>query len=192
MRSSRHCGGARERRARAMTWNRKMAQRRKRSVDPDAPADPAVFLEGGTPGKYKCVSMLQEQHGGHLYCVSVCALRADDAGLFATVGANRASVYRLEDDGGVTLLRAFKDDNEHEQYFACAWCEASTGELLLALAGHTGVVRVLDVSAEANDAKHAKKKNAVVVSRLEGTRRERQRRPRAPLRAALASQRVQG
>ena len=111
--------------------------------DPDAPADPAVFLEGGTPGKYKCVSMLQEQHGGHLYCVSVCALRADDAGLFATVGANRASVYRLEDDGGVTLLRAFKDDNEHEQYFACAWCEASTGELLLALAGHTGVVRRL-------------------------------------------------
>ena len=34
-----------------MTWNRKMAQRRKRSVDPDAPADPAAFLEGGTPGK---------------------------------------------------------------------------------------------------------------------------------------------
>ena len=136
-----------------MTWNRKMAQRRKRSVDPDAPADPAVFLEGGTPGKYKCVSMLQEQHGEHLYCVSVCELRADDAGLFATVGANRASVYRLEDDGGVTLLRAFKDDNEHEQYFACAWCEASTGELLLALAGQTGVVRVLNVSsAPANDA----------------------------------------
>ena len=147
-----------------MTWNRKMAQRRKRSVDPDAPADPAVFLEGGTPGKYRCVSMLQEQHGGHLYCVSVCALRADDAGLFATVGANRASVYRLEDDGGVTLLRAFKDDNEHEQYFACAWCEASTGELLLALAGHTGLVRVLDVSAEANDAKNDAKKKTFVPS----------------------------
>ena len=152
-----------------MTWNRKMAQRRKRSVDPDAPADPAVFLEGGTPGKYRCVSMLQEQHGGHLYCVSVCALRADDAGLFATVGANRASVYRLEDDGGVTLLRAFKDDNEHEQYFACAWCEASTGELLLALAGHTGVVRVLDVSAEVNDAqKHAQKKTPSLFRDLRG------------------------
>ena len=134
--------GARERHARAMTW-----KRRKRSADPEVPTDPAVFLEGGVPGKYKCVSMLKEQHGEHLYCVSVCALRADHARLFATVGANRASVYRLEDDGGVTLLRAFADDNADEQYFACAWCEASSGELLLALAGHTGVVRVLDVSA---------------------------------------------
>ena len=122
--------GARERHARAMTW-----KRRKRSADPEVPTDPAVFLEGGVPGKYKCVSMLKEQHGEHQYCVSVCALRADHARLFATVGANRASVYRLEDDGGVTLLRAFADDNADEQYFACAWCEASSGELLLALAG---------------------------------------------------------
>ena len=136
--------GARERHARAMTW-----KRRKRSADPEVPTDPAVFLEGGVPGKYKCVSMLKEQHGEHLYCVSVCALRADHARLFATVGANRASVYRLEDDGGVTLLRAFADDNADEQYYACAWCEASSGELLLAVAGQTGVVRVLDVSAEA-------------------------------------------
>ena len=127
-----------------MTW-----KRRKRSADPEVPTDPAVFLEGGVPGKYKCVSMLKEQHGEHLYCVSVCALRADHARLFATVGANRASVYRLEDDGGVTLLRAFADDNADEQYYACAWCEASSGELLLAVAGQTGVVRVLDVSAEA-------------------------------------------
>ena len=140
--------GARERHARAMTW-----KRRKRSADPEVPTDPAVFLEGGVPGKYKCVSMLKEQHGEHLYCVSVCALRADHARLFATVGANRASVYRLEDDGGVTLLRAFADDNADEQYFACAWCEASSGELLLALAGHTGVVRVLDVSAAATKKK---------------------------------------
>jgi polycomb protein EED len=131
-----------------MTW-----KRRKRSADPEVPTDPAVFLEGGVPGKYKCVSMLKEQHGEHLYCVSVCALRADHARLFATVGANRASVYRLEDDGGVTLLRAFADDNADEQYFACAWCEASSGELLLALAGHTGVVRVLDVSAAATKKK---------------------------------------
>ena len=55
-----------------MTW-----KRRKRSADPEVPTDPAVFLEGGVPGKYKCVSMLKEQHGEHLYCVSVCALRAD-------------------------------------------------------------------------------------------------------------------
>ena len=130
-----------------MTRNRKMAQRRKRSVDPDVPTDPAAFLEGGIPGKYKCVSTLEEQHGGHLYCVSVCGLRNDHADLFATVGANCASVYRLEDDGGVTLLRAFADDDPEEQYFACAWCEASTGELLLAVAGRSGVVRVLDASA---------------------------------------------
>ena len=132
---------ARKRHARVMTWNRKMAQRRKPSVDPDVPTDPAAFLEGGVPGKYECVSMLKEQHGGHLYCVSVCELRADHADLFATVGANRASVYRLEDDGGVALLRAFADDNADEEYFACAWCEASTGELLLAVAGQSGVVR---------------------------------------------------
>jgi hypothetical protein len=171
-----------------MTW-----KRRKRSADPEVPTDPAVFLEGGVPGKYKCVSMLKEQHGEHLYCVSVCALRADHARLFATVGANRASVYRLEDDGGVTLLRAFADDNADEQYFACAWCEASSGELLLALAGHTGVVRVLDVSAAATKKKRRRDGNRErrVVSRFEGTRRERQRRPRAPVRAALASQRVQ-
>ena len=125
---------------------------RKRSAGGDVQIDPALFLEGTVAGRYKATSMLKEPHGQHLWSVSVCSIRPDNHGdVFATVGSNCASVYRLENDGGMTVLRSFKDGNEHEMFLACAWCEArgGGGALLLAVAGETGVIRVLNVSEEA-------------------------------------------
>ena len=128
---------------------------RKRSLNSgDVQIDPSVFLEGGVPGKYKPSSMLKESHGKHLYCVSVCSLRPfDREKVFATVGDRSASVYRLDQDGGITALQSYTDENEKEGYLTCVWCETRNtkhGRLLLAVAGDTGVIRLIDVAMEAS------------------------------------------
>ena len=128
---------------------------RKRSLNSgDVQIDPSVFLEGGVPGKYKPSSMLKESHGKHLYCVSVCSLRPfDREKVFATVGDRSASVYRFDQDGGITALQSYTDENEKEGYLTCVWCETRNtkhGRLLLAVAGDTGVIRLIDVAMEAS------------------------------------------
>ena len=45
------------------------------------------------------------------------------------------------------LLQAYEDENDDESYFACAWCSSRRSDAaLLAVAGQTGVVRVIDAT----------------------------------------------
>ena len=99
--------------------------------------------------------MAREAHGDHVYCVSINHVSAGLGDVFASVGSHRASVYRLEPDGGMRLLQQYVDDDAEESYFACAWCETRGGDAsadpprpLLAFAGLSGVVRVVDVASE--------------------------------------------
>ena len=106
-------------------------------------------------GRYRPSSVAREAHGDHVYCVSINHVSAGLGDVFASVGSHRASVYRLEPDGGMRLLQQYVDDDAEESYFACAWCETRGGDAsadpprpLLAFAGLSGVVRVVDVASE--------------------------------------------
>ena len=120
--------------------------RKRRANDPD---DAAARLGGDGPGRFRVSSCVREDHGQHLYCVAMNRVHPNHADVFATVGGKRASVYRLEPDGNMRLLQAYEDENDDESYFACAWCSSRRSDAaLLAVAGQTGVVRVIDATNE--------------------------------------------
>lgn len=117
---------------------------RKRKAQNDA--DPTQ----GTNGKYVLTCSVQEEAACNLYCVALNTVSLQHADLFATVGGNRATLYRLEPGGGIHAMQCYVDANEDEEYFTCAWCKARDGSsgALLAVAGLSGVVRVIDASRE--------------------------------------------
>ena len=120
--------------------------RKRRAKDPD---DAAARLGGNGTGRFRVSSCVREDHGQHLYCVAMNRVHPNHADVFATVGGKRASVYRLEPDGNMRLLQAYEDENDDESYFACAWCSSRRSDAaLLAVAGQTGVVRVIDATRE--------------------------------------------
>lgn len=99
-------------------------------------------------GNFVLQSMVKEDHGRPLYCVAWNNINPNHADVFASVGPNRATVYRCEADGGMTMLQCHVDDNEEEEFFACAWCKAQTSSNpMLAVAGLTGMIRVLDLGS---------------------------------------------
>ena len=100
-------------------------------------------------GKYRLSSMVADDHGQNLYCVSLNGISPNHSDVFATVGSNRATIYRCEADGGMRLLQCYVDESEEEAYFACTWCKAQkSSNAMLAVAGQSGVIRVIDVTAE--------------------------------------------
>eukprot|EP00210_Caulerpa_lentillifera_P004192 g3998.t1 len=65
--------------------------------------------------------------------------------IFATVGGNRASIYRCEDNGDFSFLQCYVDDDKDEEFYVCRWGLLPSSDLsVLILAGKNGVVRVVD------------------------------------------------
>ena len=114
----------------------------------------------------------RESHRNPIYAIAFNHVDASLAHTFATVGANRATVYRLDDpstNGGekevhlpegrkrgracraLTTLQAYCDGDEDENFYCCAWGvekadsspEGSIGSLL-AIGGENRHIKVLD------------------------------------------------
>jgi hypothetical protein len=68
--------------------------------------------------------------------------------LFATTGANRATIYELLPDGHIDVRQVYVDEERSESFFCCAWSMAQwckDRRPLLAIAGQLGIIRILDL-----------------------------------------------
>jgi len=68
--------------------------------------------------------------------------------LFATTGANRATIYELLPEGNIDVRQVYVDEESSESFFCCAWTLASwckDRRPMLAIAGQLGIIRVLDL-----------------------------------------------
>lgn len=112
-------------------------------------AEEAVRSDGKIPRGWQLTKRIKEDHGQELFGLSINLYdpRPDRRNLFATAGANRATVYELEDDGGIQLKQVYVDADRNESFFACAWSiEAGSGDSLLAIAGQQGMIRILNLN----------------------------------------------
>jgi polycomb protein EED len=112
-----------------------------------APADTAPCRPPQTNLKFRY--HVQEEHGEALYCVEFCKGPPPYSSYFATVGANRATVYKCCAEGPLRVVQAYTDEDALESFYCCAWSvDRSTGRPLLAFAGRRGVIKIVDVSAQ--------------------------------------------
>ncbi|GMH38145.1 hypothetical protein BSKO_06029 [Bryopsis sp. KO-2023] len=90
-------------------------------------------------------NMVDETHGKPIFCVSFNYFDKNHADLFASVGGNRASIYRCKPGGEIEVVQVYVDEDPDEEYYACKWTvnEATSSPILL-LAGKKGVMRVVD------------------------------------------------
>lgn len=95
--------------------------------------------------QFRCSCVVEEDHKKPVYCVSFNFADLRHRNLFATVGLNRACIYRCKNDGGVELLQVYVDDDKAERFYVCKWSvNETTGAPLLLVAGSKGLVRAID------------------------------------------------
>ncbi|EDV20520.1 uncharacterized protein TRIADDRAFT_31681, partial [Trichoplax adhaerens] len=90
-----------------------------------------------------------EEHGKPLFGVhfNYSYSHPDDSKIFASVGANKVSIYQCTDDGRIKLLQAYTDPDPEEDFYTCAWSYLhNTSELILAIAGARGVIRIINAA----------------------------------------------
>jgi polycomb protein EED len=80
--------------------------------------------------------VIQEERrkGSYLKCTD---------GFLASVGGNKALVYRINADSTLELIRSIVDEDEEELYYACEW--SYNTEPLLAVGGLRGIVKVVNI-----------------------------------------------
>lgn len=103
--------------------------------------------------RFQTAKVLQEDSkppNQQLYAVRFCDVSPSTYNSFASVGANRASVYSIDQDHNVELLQAFIDEDTEEIFYACTWCvvhdsERQQDSLALCVAGLRGTLKCIDV-----------------------------------------------
>lgn len=93
--------------------------------------------------KFKFVQSVAEDHKQPIY--SVQFNRYVDYDLFATVGANRITVYKIEDNRIQPLL-CFADPSTNENYYCCAWTVdmvSKQKDSIVLAAGEYGIIRII-------------------------------------------------
>lgn len=94
--------------------------------------------------KFKFVQSAIEDHKKAIFSVQFNRHVAYD--MFATVGANRITVYKIIDDLLEPVL-CFADPNSNESFYCCAWAQDMTlKETVLLAAGAHGIIRIISPS----------------------------------------------
>ncbi|RGB27497.1 WD40-repeat-containing domain protein [Rhizophagus diaphanus] len=68
--------------------------------------------------------------------------------VFAVVGGRNIIIARFDDNKvALSILQTYVDENEGENYYCCAWSiDPNVGAPLLAVAGATGIIKILNTS----------------------------------------------
>lgn len=91
--------------------------------------------------KYKFVERAQEDHKKPIF--SIQFNRYVDYDMFATVGANRATVYKIIDDLMEPVL-CYADPNPSESFYCCTWAmDMLYRHSVLLAAGANGIIRII-------------------------------------------------
>ncbi|KAI7839483.1 hypothetical protein COHA_006750 [Chlorella ohadii] len=116
---------------------------------------------------WKETAWLVEGHKQPLYCGAFNHWSPLLADLVATVGSNRATIYRCLPDGGLQVVQCYIDRDASEEYFVCAWSvDEASGAPLLLLAGKKGLllaVNALTGALEAQLEGHGSSINDIAV-----------------------------
>ncbi|XP_065179742.1 polycomb protein EED-like [Sycon ciliatum] len=112
--------------------------------------------------QYKFSNFVKEQHKKNLFGVAFNYHAAEGSPLLvATVGSNRATVYECDNAGSLTPIRAYADAEANEDFYTCAWSHDSAGEMLLAVAGARGVIRIIYPGSSLPDKTYTGHGNAI-------------------------------
>ena len=60
------------------------------------------------------------------------------------MGANRATIYKISEDGAMSIAQAYVDEDAQETLYACTWTTSVANTPLLCLGGFRGLVKVVD------------------------------------------------
>lgn len=91
--------------------------------------------------KYKFVECAVEDHKKPIFSIQFNRHVTYD--MFATVGANRITVYKIINDLLEPVL-CFADPNVNESFYCCAWAiDLKTKETVLLAAGANGIIRII-------------------------------------------------
>ncbi|KAF5834487.1 transcriptional repressor EED/ESC/FIE [Dunaliella salina] len=94
--------------------------------------------------KFKFSGLIEEDHRAPIYCICFNE-HPSYQDVFASVGHNRATVYRCLHDHKFEELQVYIDADKEERFFVCKWTlHAGSSNPLLLVAGLKGIVRVVD------------------------------------------------
>jgi len=95
---------------------------------------------------------IYEEHKQPVYALSFFEPLPDPAAVggapkpqfFASVGSNRATVYKIESDGSLSVAQAYVDEDPEEILYALCWTTTVANTPLLLLGGFRGLIKMVD------------------------------------------------
>lgn len=89
--------------------------------------------------------IITEDHKpSQIYCTRFCDSVHSYSSYFSSVGANTLSVYRIDDDGSVSIVQVYLDEDSEEIFYSCAWSANKALEPLLVVSGLRGILKVIN------------------------------------------------
>ncbi|KAF8103929.1 hypothetical protein N665_0182s0036 [Sinapis alba] len=64
---------------------------------------------------------------------------------FASAGGNRINLYNCLEDGGISLLHSFTDEDTEESFYTVSWACGVEGNSFVVAGGLKGIIRVINV-----------------------------------------------
>ncbi|KAJ0264589.1 WD40 repeat-containing protein [Hirschfeldia incana] len=94
---------------------------------------------------YKMTNRIQEGKTP-LYSVAFNFIDARLFTCFASAGGNGINLYNCLEDGSISLLHAFADEDKEESFYTVSWACGVEGNPFVVAGGEKGIIRVIDVN----------------------------------------------
>eukprot|EP01051_Picozoa_sp_SAG22_P011751 SAG22_NODE_1159_length_5326_cov_3.375741_2_plen_455_part_00 len=95
-------------------------------------------------------TFVREEHRQPLY--AVCVEPFDQLGVFAAVGGDTVSVYRVMPNGFLDIVQSYTDGHDKESFMCCCWSRGPDDVPWLCVAGGNGAIKVINMATQGMDA----------------------------------------
>lgn len=96
--------------------------------------------------KYKFAQCVREDHGQPIFSIQFNPFVKYH--MFASVGSNRVTVYKILNDNQLVPVLCFADPNKNEKFYCCTWAvDLILKEVVLLAAGDMGIIRIISPSS---------------------------------------------